>query len=315
MSILDNAIASIQLGVEDFQLIKDDPKRVYSSMRNLFSGTLLLFKHKLCLLSPKDSPDLFIKQHIKPRFNIDGQIFWESKNKNTVDVQAIKERFKDLNISVNWQIFDSANKIRNNIEHYFDNTKPYAIRAILSNLFIVIRDFITDELSQSPQVLLGDECWNILQQEAHIYLKNKEICQESLKTLSFFHNDVVKEIMVRNIRCPICDSEFILPNELNTNAHDTTYKCQSCTEEHRYEEIVNYVINDYFSAETHSAFRHGGEPPLTFCPGCGLEAYFSTEGICLACGHQAEHECPLCSNATDVLDDVCSYCQYKLDNY
>ncbi len=48
MTILNNAIDSIQLGIEDYELIGENPKRLISCTRNLFSGILLLFKHLDC---------------------------------------------------------------------------------------------------------------------------------------------------------------------------------------------------------------------------------------------------------------------------
>jgi hypothetical protein len=36
MTILQNAIDSIQLGIEDYELIKENPKRLISCTRNIF---------------------------------------------------------------------------------------------------------------------------------------------------------------------------------------------------------------------------------------------------------------------------------------
>ena len=52
MTILQNAIDSIQLGIEDYELIKENPKRLISCTRNLFSGILLLFKYYLYTVNP-----------------------------------------------------------------------------------------------------------------------------------------------------------------------------------------------------------------------------------------------------------------------
>ena len=51
MSMLDNAIQSIQIGMEDFH--EEDERRVLSAIRNLYAGILLLFKYKLQQLSPE----------------------------------------------------------------------------------------------------------------------------------------------------------------------------------------------------------------------------------------------------------------------
>lgn len=59
MSILQNAIDSIALGIEDYN--SSDSRRLISCTRNLFAGILLLFKHKLAILSPPGSDEVLIK--------------------------------------------------------------------------------------------------------------------------------------------------------------------------------------------------------------------------------------------------------------
>ena len=62
-SLLQNAVVSIQLGLEDFA--SEDERRVISSVRNLYSGVLLLCKEVLRLLSPPDSNDVLILKNQK----------------------------------------------------------------------------------------------------------------------------------------------------------------------------------------------------------------------------------------------------------
>jgi hypothetical protein len=59
-TILENAVSSIQIGIEDYQ--SNDPRRVLSVVRNLSAGVLLLFKEKLRQLSPDGSDEVLIKQ-------------------------------------------------------------------------------------------------------------------------------------------------------------------------------------------------------------------------------------------------------------
>ena len=60
MSILQNAIDSIVMGLEDYQ--SEDKKRMLSCVRNLYAGMLLLFKYKLVELSPEGSNEILIKK-------------------------------------------------------------------------------------------------------------------------------------------------------------------------------------------------------------------------------------------------------------
>jgi hypothetical protein len=52
-SLFDNAIQSIQIGIEDYE--HNDPKRALSAVRNFYAGTLLLAKEVLVRKAPKAS--------------------------------------------------------------------------------------------------------------------------------------------------------------------------------------------------------------------------------------------------------------------
>lgn len=96
----ENAITSIRLGIEDFQITqkKDgDKARALSSIRNLFAGVLLLFKYKIASLvdNPEDAEKLiFNPPPIDPVPDGKGGMTWEPNGKfkeKTIDVGVIKK--------------------------------------------------------------------------------------------------------------------------------------------------------------------------------------------------------------------------------
>jgi hypothetical protein len=119
MSILQNAVDSIALGVEDYD--SPDPRRLISCTRNIFAEILLLFKHKLSSLSPPNSDEVLIKQQIFPTLDPATGLQWRGKGKKTVDVQQIRERFESLGVAVDWKRVERINSYRNEIEHYFSS--------------------------------------------------------------------------------------------------------------------------------------------------------------------------------------------------
>src|ERR1700692_2213685 len=133
-SILKNAVQSIQIGVEDFQ--SPDPRRALSATRNIMAGVLLLFKEKLRVMSPKDSDEALIKQNLIPKYGPNGAVVFKGEGKKTVDVQQIKDRFKSLDIVVDWSTFDKISKIRNNIEHYLVTESANAIKELVADSFL-----------------------------------------------------------------------------------------------------------------------------------------------------------------------------------
>ena len=64
MDLLENAVQSIQVGVEDYGVASSP--RLLSAARNIHAGNLLLFKEALHRLSPADSNDALIMSNIVP---------------------------------------------------------------------------------------------------------------------------------------------------------------------------------------------------------------------------------------------------------
>ncbi len=115
MALLDNAIKSIQVGVEDYQNGAED--RLLASVRNIHAGILLLYKEALLRLSPTNSNEVLIKAKIVPTLDGVGNLIFVGSGGKTVDVQQIEERFEQLKITTDWVRFKRITKIRNDIEH------------------------------------------------------------------------------------------------------------------------------------------------------------------------------------------------------
>ncbi|OAQ14899.1 hypothetical protein F480_06160 [Bibersteinia trehalosi Y31] len=306
MLILKNAINSIQLGLEDYELSKTDTRRIVSAARNFHAGILLLMKYKLSLLSPDDSEDVLIKKKIKPKME-NGELIWIGDGKKTVDIQDIKERFKFLNIDFNWATFDDLTNERNNLEHYYTNSNSNIIENLVSSTFPLLNDFIRDHLDRDPEALLGDDAWNVLTEKYDLYLKNKESKEQKFEILNYYSETILSAL--KEYRCNCCGSEFILPIKKSGSASETHYKCTSCETVFSYETLTSLAINEMFSTRMHYAFKDGEESPIWDCPEC-CGAYLYEEGICSICGHEANHCCEICGDTTDELDEICSYCSH-----
>ncbi|WP_319560298.1 hypothetical protein [Marispirochaeta sp.] len=118
----------------------------------------MILKDKLIRLSPPDTNEVLIKKIIVPVIN-NGKLKFIGKGKSTVDVQQIKERFNSLDIHLDWKLFTTIQKERNNIEHYYTSTGKDAIRRLIVLSFVLIRDFIKHELDESPIDYISKESW------------------------------------------------------------------------------------------------------------------------------------------------------------
>ncbi|MFP8965020.1 hypothetical protein ACKC9G_00375 [Pokkaliibacter sp. CJK22405] len=308
MSILNNALDSIAIGLEDFE--STDDRRIISATRNIFSGILLLFKAKLCEISPQGSDEALIKQKILPETDEAGVIKWIGRGKKTVDVQNIKERFESLKISVDWKRLDNINKYRNDIEHYHSTLKRDAVKKMISDSFIIIRDFIVDELNKDPKSLLGDKSWKILVEVNEVYLKEKQKCDLTLEQLSYYTDEIFHAL--REYNCSECGSDLLEFDDARC-----VFKCRACENELQYDEIVNDAVNEYYAGATYLALKDGGDIPVVDCPLCGIGVYIVHEGVCVSCGGSANHQCAGCGSnipAEELSDSIfCGYCNYKID--
>lgn len=314
MSILKNAIDSIQLGIEDYELIAKNPKRLTSCTRNLFSGILLLFKYHLAELSDEDSDEVLIKQKITPKF-INGEITFVGEGKKTVDVQGIQDRFKSLDIIVDWKQLDKIQAYRNNIEHYFSNEHPKTIESILAHSFNIINAFTRNYLEKEPSDLFGTEYWNKLLDVREVYTAEKQDCAVQLGRNIYM--SAKQEELLNNSVCLNCGSDLIKPVETGVDIKETDYICLSCQNIMSYTTVINSAVpEDQNRNYGYHHYKDGGEDPYTVCPECCEATYSMEEGFCLHCEEKAHHVCSRCETALSPeevtwSEGLCGYCQYQ----
>ncbi|WP_431689479.1 hypothetical protein [Hahella sp. NBU794] len=316
MSILKNAIDSIAIGLEDYESAGADDRRIVSSARNIFAGILLLFKHKLCELSPNDSDEALIKQKILPEIEESGAVKWVGKGKKTVDVQNIKERFESLGITVDWKRIDKINKYRNDIEHYFSTLNTDSVHQLISDSFIIVRDFISEELKDNPKTLLGDDCWNILVEINEVHEKEKQECVQSIDKLNFLSDEIGQAF--KEAQCVDCGSDLIeAVLGKSRDAISSSFRCRSCDHEESYDNLVNGVVSNYYVDKVYLSYTDGDDAPYVDCPSCVSGLYIFHEGICAACGYSAAHICQRCGGnipPSEISDtNFCGYCSYMLE--
>src|SRR5882724_8299319 len=167
MDLLTNAIESIRVGIADYQ--SDQRPRLLSAVRNIHAGILLLFREKLRRISPKDSNNALMMAKVRPARVANGDVVFVGVGKNTVDVQQIRERFKALDINLDWERFDKVNVARNQVEHLYPQMSQNALQGLISNSFLVIRDFMSNELRRDPRLLLGESTWKEMLTVSEVY--------------------------------------------------------------------------------------------------------------------------------------------------
>lgn len=311
MSILQNAIDSIAVGLEDYE--SPDQRRIISCTRNVFAGILLLFKHKLVLLSSPESDEALIKQRVLPVIEDGRELSWKGKGSKTVDVQGIKERFESLSIEVDWRRLNKINGFRNDIEHYFSNLNHEAIRSLISDSFLIIDNFVRRYLDEDPKELLGTKAWNVLLSANEIYEREKTECDAALRGLKYFDDEIL--VALEGYSCQECGSRLINPSTKNGPADRTDYVCKYCGNHLTYNQIVESALNEWLGAEIYMSHADGGDSPLVDCPSCG-GPYLYIQGVCAACGISAKRTCSRCGERILPSElsssPLCGYCEHLM---
>jgi len=314
-TILENAVQSIQIGVEDYQ--SDDPRRTLSAIRNITAGILLLFKEKLRELSPISSDEVLIKQKIKPIIDNLGDVKFVGSGKKTVDVFQIKERFKDLSIEIDDKRLQKIIDIRNDIEHYCTKQPSNRLKELLAESFIIIRDFVAIHLGYEPSQLLGTEAWNVLLEVEEIYSKELDQCLDEQSKVEWFADTLSSAS--NELSCPECSSDLIKPIIENSNdCRSLNFLCCSCCESFDYETIVSHILAEHFGFDNYLATKEGCDYSLVECFECGNETFVVDEGMCMICEAEIQYsECSVCGAALSVeeqdLGGLCSYHHHTLN--
>lgn len=309
MSLLDNAITSIHLALDDFS--SPAKGRTLSAVRNLHAGILLLFKEKLRRLSPAGSNDVLIK--IKSQFQKSsaGELISVGVGKKTVDVIHIQERFASLKIQTDWKRFEKINALRNDIEHYFTTANRGSMEAMISDTFLIIRDFIHDELGEDPQQLLGNAAWAKLLSVSEVVQRERAICRKALGDIDW--QSVGLAHAVKELYCDECGSPLLYP--LGTT-RETNLRCRSCGNEESFNSYAERALQFFYIEENHHYVMDGNTPGTITCPHCGDEGYIVEENRCALCGESCETKCSACGQTIPVeeLNDgsMCGYCNHKL---
>ena len=316
MSILQNAIDSIQVGVEDYN--QEDERRNASAIRNIFAGILLLYKERLCELSPETDRELLIRKKISPVLNEDGELEFQGNGHNTVDVQMIKERFKSLKVTVDWKRFDEINKLRNDLEHYYTAITPDSVREIVSKSFLLIRDFVSNELQQNPVTLFGNDCWQSLLTVADVYEKEEKECKASLEKIDWEFSIVPK--LLKKLRCKSCHSSLVFAQDEEDVYPTINLTCRSCDLDFCFDEVVGDCVKESLYGEVVRAAMDGGESPYDSCPECNESTYIHEEERCIKCNYTQEHlNCDRCGESLTLdeqfFDGTCGYCQHQYEKF
>ncbi|WP_418935110.1 hypothetical protein [Haemophilus sp.] len=269
--LLENSQSSIQLGIEDYRLAKDNPMRNISAIRNIFAGLLLLYKYKLIKESPTDKPFYYITKLSNDIYKSD---FGKKTPKQTIDVIGIKTVFRSLNINIDESLLNNVNEARNNLEHFY-NSSNVDISSLVNKSFSLITAFYSEYIFPETRIdlkdFLGEENHKTLLENKEAYEKRKQDCIQSFNNLDFPSIEL-EDAFYENMSCPYCKSDLIKHD--TGDYKNTVLKCCHCSHGN------NLSIEGVLGLSQHPKDIL---IECSDCPECGAFTYI-LDNYCMECG-------------------------------
>jgi hypothetical protein len=311
-TLFDNAIQSIQLGIEDYQA--NDPRRAVSAVRNFYAGVLLLAKEVLSPQAPNADPSELLGARYKPVPDGRGGVRYEATSNQTIDFATLGDRFKDFGLKIDRASLNDLNRIRNAIEHYCTDESRETVREAIAKAFPVVVDLF-NLAREPPHGALGD-AWPTMLDVRAVYEKELEWCRASFEKIDW----PSKALANAPFNCPDCNSDLVAQVDPgNTDIQSAECECRSCRVKIDAENAVERALGLYLELERYIAAKDGGEELLDTCPECGVEAYVCL-GDYIGCAwcRCALGACDRCytgltpSNVSFDDSSMCSYCDHLM---
>ncbi|TCD15230.1 hypothetical protein [Oricola cellulosilytica] len=309
--IFENAVLSIQVGIEDFQ--SNDERRPVSALRNFYAGVLLLGKQCLLNAAPGADPMEVLASKFVPVLNDDGELVHEPKGYQTIDLAELRERFKSFKLAWPAGSIKDLQKLRNDFEHYHSQAPKEAIRQAIAGCFPLVEGFFAI-LGRSPKASLGD-AWDVMLAEKAFFDKLKGECDGTFNEIDWWG-----EITDRSqIRCPTCGSSLIYQADAdNSDPAEIKGQCKACGDEIAAEQTVEILVEAQFAEDAYLAAKEGLNPVIHSCPECANETYVETgETVkCFFCDYSIDASCARCGTSLTASTisvnnpHICDYCHH-----
>jgi peroxiredoxin family protein/DNA-directed RNA polymerase subunit M/transcription elongation factor TFIIS len=310
-SLFDNAIQSLQLGIEDYEA--NEPKRALSAVRNFYAGTLLLAKEALVRAAPKAKTKDVLGTQFKPVPDGRGGIELSPGNR-TVDFHEIGERFTVFKLKIDRQALNELNRIRNDMEHLYTQASRESVREAIAKAFPVVIDLFR-QIKEDPRTHLG-ACWTTMLDVKAVYDRELKQCCETFAGVEW--KSAALSEAARS--CNKCGSHLVYRlDESRKESGFADAECLQCGEKIDAITLMETALEAHFEYESFSSVKDGGEDPLGLCPECGTKTYivwdnenqcvncFMQLGACARCGESLTPD-----NVSSDSSDLCGYCSYQM---
>lgn len=167
---------------------------------------------------------------------------------------------------------------------YYTSDPREAIREVIANTFVLIRDFIKTELGEEPDNVLGEQYWRLMLAESEVFQRERENCLQALRELPW--PTARLESLVESIHCISCDSELVMPDEARTTPLTERYfTCRACRFDMQYTETIEAALGALFVDTADNQEPDNYSSLLSRCSECGRVSYVEEDVQCVLCGN------------------------------
>ena len=310
--LLENAVQSIHLGVEDYQA--NDPRRALSAVRNFHAGLLLLAKDILVRAVPNADESEAIAARYKPVPDGCGGVKYKPASEQTIDLVMIGSRFKDFGLSIDHAALKELGRLRNDIKHRYSKEPHETVRHAIAKAFPVAAQLFR-LTGEEPRNLLG-EAWETMLEVRTVYEQELNACRATFDRVKWRSRNLEEPRFV----CPQCQAHLVAQdNPENQEQEGAEAHCRSCGIAIGADVLVESAVATRMEWESYVAMIDGGDSPLQDCPDCGLSTYVLNEEEigCVWCGCTL-HKCARCMTGLmpDNVDpnnhNLCNYCGHLM---
>jgi DNA-directed RNA polymerase subunit RPC12/RpoP len=315
-SMFENAVASIRMGVEDYQ--QQDSLRDLSAVRNFYAGILLLAKELLIRSAPNADGEVVIAAKIKPAPDGGGGIIAVPDGKNSIDYNQIKSRFKDFSLTIDTTALDNLGAIRKDIEHKDSRHSNVAVRGAITSTFAVVTSLFR-QMQEDPADVLSD-VWQVMLSTKEVYDAELKSARDTLSAVLWYSDRIDQT----DFKCLECGSSLVAQlDETNIDQANLEFMCRSCGDAPDFADMMEDAIDKKFGGEAYTRAKEtGDEGPIYQCPACQRRCLLEEDEFCANCNEQLDYDnsCAVCGGhipISDYLDGIadglCSYHAYQAE--
>ena len=200
------------------------------------------------------------------------------------------------------------------MEHYYSSLSHSAVRILITHCFIVIRDFVRDELHLNPLAVFNPVIWKTFTGVAEVYQKEKNECTAHINAIDWKYP--VLAAALSECTCPKCGSGLLDTAPDCKDRDRAEFTCISCRNTFDFETVACRAISDFLVQPNYRSMKESGQPGIIACPNCGKETYFMEDDVCVLCEESAPRTCVMCRGKIPPEEiggsSLCGYCSHMM---